>query len=288
MLVNMIDLLKHAQKNGYAVLAASMQSEGNMKVAIQAAEENHSPIILNHRYDRFDEDFYRYGQIARQLAERTWVPVAINQDHGSTVEQNMWAIRAGYTGIMVDRQTYPLEENIKLVREMTSLAHTVGVTVESELGVVGLGDAKDIEEGKTKPEEALRFVKETGIDCLAVCIGTTNSFDVPKDQLNVKLDLDLLQRIMDVVDISLVLHGGSGVPDEMMSKACKMGVCKVNVGSDLRLNARNTLQKHMSVSDQLDYWRWMDAGYKERMAEKMNVFGSVNQALIFIEKYLGK
>lgn len=288
MLVNMIDLLKHAQKNGYAVLAASMQSEGNMKVAIQAAEENHSPIILNHRYDRFDEDFYRYGQIARQLAERTWVPVAINQDHGSTVEQNMWAIRAGYTGIMVDRQTYPLEENIKLVREMTRLAHTVGVTVESELGVVGLGDAKDIEEGKTKPEEALRFVKETGIDCLAVCIGTTNSFDVPKDQLNVKLDLDLLQRIMDVVDVPLVLHGGSGVPDEMMSKACKMGVCKVNVGSDFRLNARNTLQKHMSVSDQLDYWRWMDAGYKERMAEKMNVFGSVNQALSFIEKYLGK
>lgn len=200
----------------------------------------------------------------------------------------MWAIRAGYTGIMVDRQTYPLEENIKLVREMTRLAHTVGVTVESELGVVGLGDAKDIEEGKTKPEEALRFVKETGIDCLAVCIGTTNSFDVPKDQLNVKLDLDLLQRIMDVVDVPLVLHGGSGVPDEMMSKACKMGVCKVNVGSDFRLNARNTLQKHMSVSDQLDYWRWMDAGYKERMAEKMNVFGSVNQALIFIEKYLGK
>lgn len=288
MLVNMIDLLKHAQKNGYAVLAASMQSEGNMKVAIQAAEENHSPIILNHRYDRFDEDFYRYGQIARQLAERTWVPVAINQDHGSTVEQNMWAIRAGYTGIMVDRQTYPLEENIKLVREMTRLAHTVGVTVESELGVVGLGDAKDIEEGKTKPEEALRFVKETGIDCLAVCIGTTNSFDVPKDQLNVKLDLDLLQRIMNVVDIPLVLHGGSGVPDEMMSKACKMGVCKVNAGSDFRLNARNTLQKHMSVSDQLDYWRWMDAGYKERMAEKMKVFGSVNQALSFIEKYLGK
>lgn len=288
MLVNMMDLLKHVQKNGYAVLAASMQSEGNMKVAIQAAEENHSPIILNHRYDRFDEDFYRYGQIARQLAERTWVPVAINQDHGSTVEQNMWAIRAGYTGIMVDRQTYPLEENIKLVREMTRLAHTVGVTVESELGVVGLGDAKDIKEGKTKPEEALRFVKETGIDCLAVCIGTTNSFDVPKDQLNVKLDLDLLQRIMNVVDIPLVLHGGSGVPDEMMSKACKMGVCKVNVGSDFRLNARNTLQKHMSVSDQLDYWRWMDAGYKERMAEKMKVFGSVNQALSFIEKYLGK
>lgn len=288
MLVNMIDLLKHAQKHGYAVLAASMQSEGNMKVAIQAAEENNSPIILNHRYDRFDEDFYRYGQIARQLAERTWVPVAINQDHGSTVEQNMWAIRAGYTGVMVDRQTYPLEENIQLVKEMTALAHTVGVTVESELGVVGWGDAKVIEEGKTDPQEAVRFVKETGIDCLAVCIGTTNSFDVPKDQLNVKLDLDLLQRIMDVVDVPLVLHGGSGVPDEMMSAACKMGICKVNVGSDFRLNARNTIKEHLNNSDQLDYWRWMDRGYKERMAEKMRVFGSVDQAMCFIREYVGK
>lgn len=155
MLVSMIDLLKHAQKKRYAVLAASMQSEGNMKMAVRAAEENCSPIILNHRYDRFDDDFYRYGEIARYLSERTWVPVAINQDHGSTVEQNMAAIRAGYTGIMVDRQTYPLEENIQLVKEMTRYAHAAGVSVESEPGVVGWGEKEVIEEGKTKPEEAV-------------------------------------------------------------------------------------------------------------------------------------
>lgn len=285
MLVNMKDLLLHAQKNHYAVLAASMQSEGNMKVAVRAAEENHSPIILNHRYDRFDDDFYRYGQIARQLAERTWVPVAINQDHGSTMEQNVAALRAGYTGIMVDRQIYPLEENIRLVKEMTKIAHAAGVCVESELGVVGWGDKRVIEEGKTNPQEAVHFVEETGIDCLAVCIGTTNSFDVPKDQLDVRLDLELLERILELVSVPLVLHGGSGVPDESMAKACRMGICKVNVGSDFRLNARNTLQKHMENKDQLDYWRILEAGYMERMAEKMEVFGSKGMAWSYLEEY---
>ena len=90
-----------------------------------------------------------------------------------------------------------------------------------------------------------------------------------------RLDLELLERIRAVVDVPLVLHGGSGVPDEMMAKACRMGICKVNVGSDFRLNARNTLQKHMENKDQLDYWRILDAGYMERMGEKMEVFGSI-------------
>lgn len=151
--------------------------------------------------------------------------MAINQDHGSTVEQNMAAIRAGYTGIMVDRQTYPLEENIQLVKEMTRYAHAAGVSVESEPGVVGWGEKEVIEEGKTKPEEAVRFVKETGIDCLAVCIGTTNSFDVPKDQLNVSLDLERLREIREKVDVPLVLHGGSGISDEVMSERRMQGKC---------------------------------------------------------------
>lgn len=213
--------------------------------------------------------------------------MAINQDHGSTVEQNMAAIRAGYTGIMVDRQTYPLEENIQLVKEMTRYAHAAGVSVESDPGVVGWGEKEVIEEGKTKPEEAVRFVKETGIDCLAVCIGTTNSFDVPKDQLNVSLDLERLKEIREKVDVPLVLHGGSGISDEMMSEACRSGVCKVNVGSDLRLCARNTLREHMENSDQLDYCRWLDAGYYKRIAEKMQVFGSTGKAWDFLKETCG-
>lgn len=278
MLVTMKELLVRAQEGHYAVLAPSMQSEGQMKMAVRAAEENKSPIILNHRFDRFDDDFYRYAQIARNLAERTWVPVAINQDHGKTFEQNMWAIRSGYTSIMCDRQTYPLEDNIRLVSEMVRIAHTVNVTVESELGVAGWGEKEEIESGKTNPAEVKRFVEETGIDCLAVCIGNTNSMNQAKEDLDVALDFDLLERIKEETAVPLVLHGGSEVPKEQMREACRLGICKVNVGSDFRLNARNRIKDNLDNIYQLDYWRILDEGYKERMQEKMETFGSVGKA----------
>lgn len=280
MLVTMKEILERAKEGGYAVVAPSMQCEGHMKMAVRAAEEMKSPIILNHRYDRFDDDFYRYAQIARHLAETAKVPVAINQDHGITIEQNMWAIRSGYTSVMVDRQTYPLEENIRLVAEMTKYAHAVGVTVESELGQAAWGDLQEVEEGKTNPAEVARFVNETGIDCLAVCIGNTNSMTTPKDQLGVHLDIDLLAKIEAETDVPLVLHGGSGVPvDEMIEATRKHRICKVNVGSDFRLASRNFIVQHLDDnSKQLDWWRLFDKGYQERMFEKMELFGSVGKA----------
>lgn len=280
MLVTMKEILERAKEGGYAVLAPSMQCEGHMKMAVRAAEKVKSPIILNHRYDRFDDDFYRYAQIARQLAHEASVPVAINQDHGITIEQNMWAIRSGYTSVMVDRQSYPLEENIRLVAEMTKFAHAVGVTVESELGEAHWGDLKEVEEGKTNPEEVTRFVNETGIDCLAVCIGNTNSMTTPKDQLGVHLDIDLLAKIEEKTDVPLVLHGGSGVPvEEMVEATRKHRICKVNVGSDFRLHSRNFIKNYLDENErQLDWWRLFDQGYQERMFEKMEIFGSVGKA----------
>ncbi|MDL2220269.1 class II fructose-bisphosphate aldolase [Eubacteriales bacterium OttesenSCG-928-N14] len=280
MLVTMKELLVRAMEGNYAVLAPSMQCEGHMKMAIRAAEEMKSPIILNHRYDRFDDDFKRYAQIARQLAERTWVPVAINQDHGINEKENMAAISAGYTSIMVDRQIYPLDENIQRVAYMTKIAHHAGVTVESELGEAAWGDMNEVEAGKTKPEEVKRFVEETGIDCLAVCIGNTNSMTTPKDQVGVTIDIDLLARIEKETDVPLVLHGGSGVPLDVMSEITqKHRICKVNVGSDFRLRSRDVLLEHINNNEeQLDWWRIFDKGYQERMFEKMEAFGSVGKA----------
>lgn len=280
MLVTMKELLIHAMEHNYAVLAPSMQCEGHMKMAVRVAEECKSPIILNHRYDRFDDDFYRYAQIARYLADRTWVPVAINQDHGIDEKQNMAAISAGYTSIMIDRQTYPLDENIRRVAAMTRIAHFAGVTVESELGEVGWGDKSEIEEGKTKPEEIKRFVDETGVDCLAVCIGNTNSMTTRKDEMGVSLDIDLLEKLEAETDVPLVLHGGSGVPDDMMKEVTqKHRICKVNVGSDFRLRSRDVLKEHIdNNAEQLDYWRIFDAGYQERMFEKIELFGSAGKA----------
>lgn len=280
MLVTVREMLERALEGGYAVLAPSMQCEGHMKIAVRVAEKLRSPIILNHRYDRFDDDFYRYAQIARQLAERASVPVAINQDHGITIEQNMWAIRSGYTSIMVDRQSYPLDENIRLTAEMTRFAHAVGISVEAELGETHWGDMKEVADGVTNPTEVKQFVQETGVDCLAVCIGNTNSMTTPKDQLGVHLDLDLLGRIEAETDIPLVLHGGSGVPvDEMMEATRKHHICKVNVGSDFRLHARDYIKQFLDDNTlQLDWWRLFDEGYQARMEEKIEIFGSAGKA----------
>lgn len=280
MLVTMKEILERAKEGGYAVLAPSMQCEGQMKIAVRTAEELKSPIILNHRFDRFDDDFYRYAQIARHLAERARVPIAINQDHGISIEQNMWAIRSGYTSIMVDRQVYPLDENIRLTAEMTRFAHAVDITVEAELGETHWGNMQEVADGVTDPAQVKQFVEETGVDCLAICIGNTNSMTTPKDQLGVHLDLDRLAKIEAETDLPLVLHGGSGVPDEEMREATrKHRVCKVNVGSDFRLHARNFIKGFLDENErQLDWWRLFDQGYQERMYEKMELFGSVGKA----------
>lgn len=288
MLVTMKELLVRAMEGNYCVLAPSMQCEGQMRVAVRAAEKMKSPIILNHRYDRFydkdrdqnHEEFYRYAQIARHLAQTATVPVAINQDHGITMEENMWAIRGGYTSVMVDRQSYPYEENIRLVKYMTEIAHCVGVTVESELGQAGWGDPKDILEGKTNPAEVKRFVNETGIDCLAVCIGETNLLDGDKRDLDINIDIDLLEKIEKETDVPLVMHGGSYVPNDVLKEITqKHRICKINVGSEFRITSRDRMKEHIDINkEQLDYWRIFDYGYQERMFEKMEVFGSAGKA----------
>lgn len=277
MLVTMKEILEHARDGHYGVVSASMQSEGNMKAAIRAAEEMNSPIILNHRFDRFDDDFEFYADIARQRAYRTHVPVAINQDHGSTFEQAIRAIHAGYTGIMVDRSTLPYEENIRQVAELTRIAHAAGVTVESELGSMVLGSEDDdtVKAGMTNPHQVRDFIERTGVDCLAVCIG--NQHGIYKGTPHI--DFDVLAACKEAAgDTPLVLHGGSGTGDENLARACKLGVCKINVGTALRVRARDAFLEKSDVKYHLDWWRIMDGGYKEEIIRHMKVFGSVNQA----------
>lgn len=277
MLVSMKEILQHAREGKYGVVSASMQSEGNMKAAIRAAEEMNSPIILNHRFDRFDDDFDFYADIAKQRAYRTHVPVAINQDHGATFEQAIRAIHAGYTGIMVDRSTLPYEENIRQVAELTRIAHACGVTVESELGSMALGSEDDatVKAGMTNPHQVRDFIERTGIDCLAVCIGNQHGLykGVPH------IDFDVLAACKEAAgDTPLVLHGGSGTGDENLSRACQLGVCKINVGTALRVRARDAFLEKSDVKYHLDWWRIMDGGYKEEIIRHMKVFGSVNKA----------
>ncbi len=275
MLVTMKEILLHAQKNHYGVIAPSMQSEGNMKVAIKAAEELNSPLILNCRYDRFD-DFDFYAEIAKERAHRAKVPVALNQDHGSTFEQAMAAIHAGYTSIMVDRSSLPYEENVKEVAELTRIAHACGVTVESELGTMAWGyESNDLAKaGMTDPGQVKDFVTRTGIDCLAVCIG--NKHGEYKGEPHI--DFDVLEACRRETDVPLVLHGGSGTGDDNLRRACQNGICKINVGTALRLRARDRLLEKSDNKYHLDYWNIFDEGYKELIKYHIELFGSAGQA----------
>lgn len=277
MLVSMKEILTHARDGCYGVISASMQSEGNMKAAIRAAEELNSPVILNHRYDRFDDDFEFYADLAKERARRTRVPVAINQDHGSTYEQAVRAIHAGYTGIMVDRSALPYEENIRQVAELVKIAHACGVTVESELGSMAYGHEEDsvAKAGMTDPRQVADFIERTGIDCLAVCIGNRHGIYVGEPHI----DFDVLAACKEAANgVPLVLHGGSGTGDENLSRACRMGVCKINVGTDLRLTARDRLLEKSDNKYHLDYWRILDKGYQDAIMHHMKVFGSVGKA----------
>ena len=234
MYISMIELMKKAREGHYCVPAIAVEHEQSVRAAIQAAEEKNSPLIMIALY-KVNPDIRYFGRIVEDLAIRAKVPVAMCQDHGGTYAEAMWAVRAGFTDVMVDRSTLPFEENIAQVSEIVKVAHAVGMGVEAELGHVGMANQYETDGtgGFTVPEEAIEFVERTGVDALAVAIGTAHGVysGVPK------LQFDLLAELREKVPVPLVLHGGSGTGDENLKKACQMGICKLNISNDLKRGA---------------------------------------------------
>ena len=230
-------------------------------------------------------DICFFGEMCRQLAFRTEVPVAVVLDHGSSYDQAVWAIRAGFTDIMVDRSTLPYEENAAQVKELVKIAHSVGVGVEAELGHVGQGAhyEQDGVTGLTIPEEAVAYVQETGVDTLAVAVGTAHGVysGVPK------LRFDLLAELREKVPVPLVLHGGSGTGDENLAKACEMGICKVNIANDLYQGALNELAKYDSSKGAYRTFAYISEGYKKVAMKYMDICGSSGRLVKDIEGGIG-
>ncbi len=287
MLVSMKEMLCKARREGYGVMAPSIDSEGCMRVAIEAAEELHAPIILNLNPKQafMMEDYDFYAQIACRRAERASVPVAVNLDHGHTYQEVMQAIHAGFSSVMLDASTLSFEDNIEAVREVVKVAHACGVSVEAELGCVGLADAENeamkLLEGLmaketvlTDPTLAREYVDRTGVDCLAVSIGNKHGTykGVPH------IEFDLLERIAAATDIPLVLHGGSGTGDENLAKACSMGICKINVGSEVRSGAAKALLNADEKIACFKPFQLLLEGYKERVRYHIGLFGSAGKA----------
>lgn len=242
MLVNTKEILKDAQAKKYAVAAFNVYSLETVQAAIRVAERENQPVIiaLGERYFP-TVDVEGFAALVKAIAEKSPVPIALHLDHAYEKESIIRAIRCGFTSVMFDGSAYEIEENIRRTKEIVEIAHMAGVSVEAEIGSLAKGDFSDEEEGDgtlTDPQSAKDFVAETGVDFLAAAIGTVHGMYKGEP----KIDLPLLEKIQQAVDVPLVLHGGSGTPDTIVKQAIELGICKVNVNTEVSMAAVSYLQ----------------------------------------------
>lgn len=229
MLVTMKELLCRAKEGGYAVAAANVFTGRTVEACFKAAAKRKAPVIIACTpYVQMEE-----LALAARMYERKYpqVPAALHLDHGKEYEDVQRALRCGFTSVMLDKSTLSHEENVTAVREAVRAAHAVGVTVEAELGHVGKGaeyeETRD--SGLTRKEEAKGFVEETGVDALAVAVGTSHGVYKGRPYLN----FGLLNELSREVPVPLVLHGGSNTGEDKLKKAVSLGIQKINLSTDL-------------------------------------------------------
>lgn len=281
-LITTKQLLLDAQKGGYAVGAFNVENMEMVQAVVAAAEELRSPVIMQTtpstvKYANLNY-FYENVKVA---AQESSVPVVIHLDHGNSFELAMQAYRTGYTSIMIDGSHEGFEDNIALTSAVVKACHPGEVPIEAELGKVG-GKEDDLDGGEgdpyTNPQEAAEFVERTGIDSLAVAIGTAHGVykGVPK------LDFSRLSEIRKAVSIPLVLHGTSGVPDEDVAECIKRGICKVNYATDLRIAFTKGINQVLKENpDTIDPKKYNAKGREEvrkYVMHKMKICQSIAKA----------
>ncbi|EAE1343109.1 ketose-bisphosphate aldolase [Listeria monocytogenes] len=286
MLVNMKQLLEVAKENKFAVGAFNVADSNFLRVVVEEAEKNNAPAIIAVHPTELDftkDDFFQYV-LAR--IKNSPVPFVLHLDHGDNMGDVMRAVRCGFSSVMIDGSLLPFEENIRVTKEVVEVCHTLGVSVEGELGTIGK-TGNSIEGGVseiiyTKPEEAEEYISRTGVDTLAVAIGTAHGI-YPKDK-EPKLRLDILKEIKDLVHIPLVLHGGSANPDAEIAAAVEIGIQKVNISSDYKYAFYKKCREILSTTELWDanaiYPDCIDAA-KAVVKYKMELFQSIGQ----VEKY---
>ncbi|ELC6125642.1 ketose-bisphosphate aldolase [Listeria monocytogenes] len=286
MLVNMKQLLEVAKENKFAVGAFNVADSNFLRVVVEEAEKNNAPAIIAVHPTELDftkDDFFQYV-LAR--IKNSPVPFVLHLDHGDNMGDVMRAVRCGFSSVMIDGSLLPFEENIRVTKEVVEVCHKLGVSVEGELGTIGK-TGNSIEGGVseiiyTKPEEAEEYISRTGVDTLAVAIGTAHGI-YPKDK-EPKLRLDILKEIKDLVHIPLVLHGGSANPDAEIATAVEIGIQKVNISSDYKYAFYKKCREILSTTELWDanaiYPDCIDAA-KEVVKYKMELFQSIGQ----VEKY---
>ncbi len=281
MYVTSKDMLNEAQKGGYAVGAFNIENMEMVKAVIAAAEELKAPVMIQTtpgtvKYGTLET----YAAIVKSEAKRASVPVCLHLDHGSSFDMAVQAIKAGYSSVMIDGSKLGLEDNIALSKRVVDVGKAVGIPVESELGKVGGKEDDTVSNGPsyTDPEEAKRFVEETGTDSLAIGIGTAHGVYKEKPVLNI----DRVAEVKEVVSVPLVLHGSSGLSDEDVRECVKRGMCKVNFATELRqayLRAtRELLNSDDSIIDPKKIGEAAMKAVKAQVEYRIKVCGSDGKA----------
>ena len=275
-LVDSKKMLSDAKKGRYAVGAFNAENMEMIKAIIAAAEELKAPVMI-----QTTPSTIRYGSsatyaaIVKAEAERAEVPVCLHLDHGSNYELVAECISNGYTSVMIDGSQEEFEGNIAVTKKVVEYAKSYGIPVEAELGKVG-GKEDDLEteaDTNTDPKQAVEFAEKTGIDSLAVAIGTAHGFYVGTPVL----DKERLSAIANVVSIPLVLHGASGISDEEVADCVRRGICKVNFATELRAAytqaCKKLLQDYPNTYDPKAYGKAGMEAVKELVMNRMRICG---------------
>jgi len=272
------EMMLTAQANHYAVGAFNVENMEMAQAVIAAAEEMNAPVIVQTTPGTLKyADARVFAGMVSRMARDAKVPVALHLDHGSSFELAQTCVQEGYTSVMIDGSLLPFEGNVTLSRSVVEMAQ--GLPVEAELGKVGgKEDDHEADAAYTDPEEAARFVKETGVFSFAPAIGTAHGVYKAEP----KLDLDRLSAIRAAVDSPLVLHGTSGVPAEQVRECIRRGICKVNYATELRVIFSDAVKKYLAENpDAYDPKKYGAAGraaVKQRVCELIELLGSKGKA----------
>ncbi len=280
-------ILDIANQNNFAIPAFNISDWAMFLGVMDVSEEKNAPVIIAIHPDEVSHVTTDLIVAIRERAHRSSVPVAIHWDHGGTYEQMITAIQAGFTSVMIDASLLPFEENVALTRKVVEAAHAVGIQVEGELGTIGANDSYG-ESGAaeiiyTNVDDAVRFVEATGVDSLAIAIGTSHGL-YPAEK-KPELRHDLLEQIKAAVKIPLVLHGGSGNPDAELARAVSLGINKINISSDIKVSYHNRMREILGTDERLREPNAIQpepiAALKVTAAEKIDLFGATGKADLY-------
>lgn len=282
-LVPVTELLLDAEREGYAVGAFNANNMEIVQAIMNAAIKEQSPVIM-----QASQGAIKYAGLefitgmVRLAAQEADVPIALHLDHGTDFDQIVRCIRSGFTSVMYDGSRLPLEENIAITNKVLEITRPIGVSVEAELGKIGgTEDLIHVEAEDaiyTDPEEARIFVEKTGVESLAIAIGTAHG----QYKGEPRLDFERLEKIKGLVNIPIVLHGSSGVPDDQIRRAIDLGVRKINIDTNIReafvWEAKRQMQENPDEIDPRKILGPAREAATEIIREKMRLFGSAGKA----------